>query len=156
MSYQPPFTLHDELRMMYEWIHLERPFQRLRFTLDNLSVGVLQEGLRHLRRLISSSIAKDLALQRAWRAQLAKHQYTEQGFAYAGWSWHAPPEEAVERLERSALMTFLLIDASIYDAVSDSVWRWEKEVDARQQRQCLNVEDGIWEEDDSNMDVMAR
>ncbi|KAF2807593.1 uncharacterized protein BDZ99DRAFT_535018 [Mytilinidion resinicola] len=144
LAYHPPSTLHSEIRAMHDWIHLERPSQRLRFTLDLLSLDILKEGLRYLRTLIANGIARDISLYSIWRSRILPLDERQQGFAYAGWSWHPPPQECIEKLDREAVMTFLIVDVTVYDSIMDSVRRWERETRPRDDIWHFDHVEEVW------------
>jgi len=146
--YQPPPTLHEDFRAMQNWIHLERPSQRLRFTLDRIHQDVLKEGLKYLRELLKDAIAKDITLHQRWRTQISPWDERQQGFAYAGWSWHPPPPHCIDMLDREALMTFLIMDVTVHDQIMDSIRRWEKEIRPRDDLWHFDYIDEVWRNED--------
>jgi hypothetical protein len=122
--------------------------QRLRFTLDRITEDVLKEGLRYLRDLIGQAVARDLALHEVWERQVSPWDERQQGFAYAGWSWHPPTSHCIGKLDHDAVMTYLIMDVTVYDSIMDSIRRWEKEIKPRSNGRYFDYDEEVWRNED--------
>lgn len=102
---------------MHDWVHLEWPRRRLRFTLDRLCNNVLREGLKYLRHLVCKTVARGIGMESEWGESTALEDATQHGFAYVRWLWHPRPGIFVDILDKDALLAFLMVDISTYDAI---------------------------------------
>ena len=91
---------------MHDWIHLERPRRRLRFTLDRLCNDVLREGLKYLRHLICKMVVRGIDMESEWREGTALEDTTQHGFEYIGWSWYPRLDILVDILDKDAPLVF--------------------------------------------------
>jgi len=68
-------------------------------------------------RNYSSSVISPLGSQVSGSPCSQWHAATQHGFAYVRWLWHPRPDIFVDILDKDALLAFLMVDVSTYDAM---------------------------------------
>lgn len=129
-----PSQLYTSRRDIEEWLLASIPAHRSPYTISTQPTCTLIWGLKYLRSRISSLVALDVQLYLEYASLLPPTDYTARGFAYAGWCWNPPADEAVDNLGREQLIRYLWGDVSVYDEVGNSVRGWVRELERRRMR----------------------
>ncbi|KAF2795323.1 hypothetical protein K505DRAFT_324108 [Melanomma pulvis-pyrius CBS 109.77] len=130
-----PSQVYTSRRDIEEWVLASIPAHRSTYTISTQPTSTLTWGLKYLRSRISSLVALDVQLYFEYASLLPPTDYTAQGFAYAGWCWNPPADEAVDRLGREQLIRYLWGDVVVYDEVGLSVRGWMRELERRRRRE---------------------